>query len=132
MAAPSPDQLAHSFAAALARRDLDAALAMWGEDAAILTREGTELRGREQIRHALAALLDNGARVEVEVRQLHLAGDVALATGALTLSGEGPAGSYRHRSESTVVYARGRDGLWRIALDAPWGLPGAAPGANGA
>ena len=64
--------------------------------------------------------------MQVAVTNLYEAGGIALATGSLTLSGEGHDGPYEQRSDSTVVYARGADGLWRIALDAPWGLPGRA------
>ncbi len=119
MAAGTPEELAEAFAGALARRDLDGALAMWSEEAAIVAADGSLVQGRPAIREALQALLTNGTRVSIELASLFRAGDVALATGSLTLSGEG----FEQRSSSTVVYARGTDGRWRIALDAPWGLP---------
>jgi len=119
MAATTPEEVADAFAAALARRDLDGALAMWSEDAAIVAADGSLVEGRVAIREALDALLSNGADVQIELAGLFQAGGIALATGSLTLSGEG----FEQRSESTVVYARGADGRWRIALDAPWGLP---------
>jgi uncharacterized protein (TIGR02246 family) len=119
MAAATPQEVADAFAAALARRDLDGALAMWSEDAAILAADGSLVEGRAAIREALRALLGNGTRVGIELAGVFQAGDVALATGWLTLTGEG----FEQRSESAVVYHRGSDGHWRIALDAPWGLP---------
>jgi uncharacterized protein (TIGR02246 family) len=119
MEARTPEDVAEAFAAALTRRDLDGALSMWSEQAAIVTADGSLVEGRAAIREALQALLSNGTTVRIEVARLFEAGDVALATGWLTLSGEG----YEHRSDSTVVYARDPDGHWRIALDAPWGLP---------
>jgi uncharacterized protein (TIGR02246 family) len=125
MAAATPHELARSFADAIARRDLDAALEMWGEDAAIVAADGSAIEGREAIADVLSALMANGTRVQVAVASPYEAGGIALASGSLTLSGDGHDGPYEQRSESTVVYARGADGLWRIALDAPWGLPGA-------
>jgi uncharacterized protein (TIGR02246 family) len=119
MAAATPEEVADAFAAALARHDLDAALSLWSEDAAIVAADGSLVEGRAAIRQALEALLSNGTRVRIELAGLFAAGDIALATGSLTLTGEG----FEQRSESTVVYARGADGRWRIALDAPWGLP---------
>jgi uncharacterized protein (TIGR02246 family) len=119
MAAATPHELAEAFAAALTRRDVAAALEMWSEDAAIVAADGSLVEGREAIGRALDALVSNGTRVQVEVANVFVAGDVALASGALTLSGE----SFEQRSSSTVVYTRGSDGRWRIALDAPWGLP---------
>jgi ketosteroid isomerase-like protein len=62
--------------------------------------------------------------MRIELRGLFVAGDVATATGTLTLSGTGHDGRpFAQSSSSVVVYRRSVDG-WRIALDAPWGLPG--------
>ena len=118
-----PEQLAHAFAAAIARRDVPGALEMWREDAAIVAADGSLLRGHEEISRALEALVRNGAEVSVRVARVFEAGGIALATGTLTLSGDGADGPFEQQSRSTVVYARGPDGRWRIAIDAPWGLP---------
>jgi uncharacterized protein (TIGR02246 family) len=125
MAAATPEELSESFLAAVRSGDVEAALALWGPDAAIIAADGSAVRGSEAIGAALRALVAGGARVDIELASLFVAGDVALATGSLTLSGEAEDGSsYEQRSASTVVYSRGGDGGWRIALDAPWGLPG--------
>jgi uncharacterized protein (TIGR02246 family) len=124
MAAQSPHELAGLLAAAINRRDLDAALALWAEDAAIVAPDGSVVRGRSGIVKALEALVGNGTRFEAQLTGLYEAGDTALATGSLILRGDGHDGPYEQRGESIVVYARGSDGAWRIALDAPWGLPG--------
>jgi len=128
MAAASPQELAASFAAAIDRRDVAAALEMWSEDAAIVAADGSLVRGRAAIGAALQSLVANGTRVQIDIASLFVAGDIALASGSLTLSGEGERGAYEQRSSSTVVYARGADGRWRIALDAPWGLPASLDG----
>jgi uncharacterized protein (TIGR02246 family) len=120
----TPEDLSAAFAAALARGDVEAALEMWVEDATIITADGEPVRGREAIGVALRGLIDNGADVGIELKRTIAAGDVALGLGTLTLSGVGEDGeSFRHESSSTVIYTRGADRRWRIALDAPWGLP---------
>jgi len=126
MAEPTdPAQLSAAFAAALERGDVEAALDMWSEEAVIVTAEGDPVRGRAAIGAALRALVDNGTRTEIELDRTLVAGDVAVGFGTLTLSGtSADGGAFRQRSSSTVIYARGADGTWRIALDAPWGLPG--------
>ena len=121
----SPAELSEAFAEALARRDVEAALGLWVEDATILTASGDAVRGRAAIGAALRALVENGAGVEIELTRSVVAGDVALGLGTLTLTGTGADGeSFRHRSSSAVIYSRGSDGAWRVAIDAPWGLPG--------
>jgi uncharacterized protein (TIGR02246 family) len=126
MSTETPEALSESFAAAIRAGDVPAALELWSEDAAILAADGSVVRGRTAIGAALEALVTGGVRVEVQLVRLFAAGDVALATGSLTLSGgSDEGGAYEQRSDSTVIYTRGADGRWRIAIDAPWGLPGA-------
>jgi uncharacterized protein (TIGR02246 family) len=120
----SPAALSAAFAAAINARDVEGALALWIEDAAILRPDGETVRGREAIGAALHALVDNGVSVEVDVAELYAAGDVALAVGTLTINGtDGDGRPYSQRSQSVVIYTRGSDGEWRLAIDAPWGLP---------
>ena len=122
--ATSPEHLSAAFAAAINARDVPAALDLWVEDGAIVQPDGNALRGRDAIASALQALVDNHVTLEIELANVFAAGDVATALGTLTLNGTGHDGtSFAQRSESVVVYARGTDGGWRIALDAPWGLP---------
>ncbi|MBA3807676.1 MAG: SgcJ/EcaC family oxidoreductase [Solirubrobacterales bacterium] len=124
MPADSPAALSAAFAAAVNARDIDAALALWIEDAAIVSPDGQSIRGREAIGAALHALVENDASVEIDVAELYAAGDVALAVGSLTINGADAEGTpYSQQSQSLVIYARGADGAWRVAIDAPWGLP---------
>ncbi len=122
-----PERLAHAFAAAITRRDVPAALALWREDAAIIAADGSLVRGREAIGAALEALVRNGADVSVQVARVFEAGGIALATGTLTLSGSTEDGPFEQQSSSMVVYTRDEDGRWRIAIDAPWGIPREEP-----
>ena len=120
----TPEELSAAFARALARGDVEEALAMWVQDATIVTAAGEAVRGREAIASALRGLVDNGTRVEIELSRTITAGDVALGLGTLTLTGTSHDGrEFRQRSSSVVIYSRAADGCWRIAIDAPWGLP---------
>jgi uncharacterized protein (TIGR02246 family) len=120
----TPEQLSAAFAAAIATRDVTAALELWAEDAALVQAGGEALRGRDAIEPALSALVHNGVALEIDLVRSFVAGDVAVGLGTLTMRGNGHDGEpFEQRSESLVVYRRGPDGNWRIALDAPWGLP---------
>jgi uncharacterized protein (TIGR02246 family) len=124
MAAKSPAELLAAFLAAVNARDLDTAVELWREDAAIVQLDGEVLRGRDAIAGALQAMIDNHIEIDTEVSGIVEAGDVALVTGTLTLSGANGDGTderFSTRSSSTVIYKRDAEG-WRIALDAPWGL----------
>ncbi|HTZ87181.1 MAG TPA: SgcJ/EcaC family oxidoreductase [Solirubrobacteraceae bacterium] len=124
MAAQSPAELLAAFLAAVNARDIAAAVELWREDAAIVQLDGEVLRGHDAIAGALQAMIDNRIEIDTEVSGIVEAGDVALVTGTLTLSGangDGAEGRFTTRSSSIVIYKRDAEG-WRIALDAPWGL----------
>ncbi len=116
----SPRELSAAFAEAVNRRDLAGAAELWAQDAVIVGAGGETISGPDAVPGVLRALMDSGVVVEVHVATLHEAGDVAIASGTLTLTS--PDG-HRQSSSSVVVYTRQQDG-WRIAVDAPWGLAG--------
>jgi uncharacterized protein (TIGR02246 family) len=124
MAPQTPKELAREFAAAINRGDVQGAVALWVEEAVIIGADGSPVAGREQVGEALAALIGNGTKVELHVAHLFTAGDLALVSGTLTMTvaGETP---FTTASSSMVIYRRQKDGSWRIAIDAPWGLPAA-------
>lgn len=120
----SPEALSEAFRCAINAGDVPAALELWLEDAAIVQADGQLLRGRDAIGEALRALVENGVRVELDVARVFSAADLAIAVGSLTLSGTGATGEpFEQRSRSVVVSRRDADGSWRLAIDAPWGLP---------
>jgi uncharacterized protein (TIGR02246 family) len=126
MSASSPEALAAAFGAAVNAGDVPAALELWIDDPAIVQADGQLLRGRDAIATALHALVDHGASVNIEVSRVLSAGETAIATGKLTISGKDADGApFTQHSQSVVVYSRGADDRWRIAIDAPWGLPSA-------
>lgn len=111
--------------AALHAGDAHRAAQLWTQDAKLIAADGQVSEGNEAIAEALQALVSNGARLAIELTHLFVSGDVAMATGTLTVTATDAEGSsHSHTSESVVVYRRGEDGLWRVAIDAPWGLPG--------
>jgi uncharacterized protein (TIGR02246 family) len=125
MSAAPPEETSREFVAAINAGDMRGGLELWSEDPSLIQPDGGLLRGRDAVETALAALVEHGVRMELELRSSFAAGDVALAAWALTITAAGPDGApTRARSDALVVYRRDHDGRWRIALDAPWGLPG--------
>jgi uncharacterized protein (TIGR02246 family) len=119
----TPEELAAAFAAAISAGDVNAAVELWTDDATIVQPDGEALHGKPAVAAALRAIVDNGLRMEIDVSNVFVAGDAAVVVGALTLNGtHSEHGPFAQRSSSVVVYTRDPDG-WRIAIDAPWGLP---------
>jgi uncharacterized protein (TIGR02246 family) len=124
MAAESPQALADAFGAAMSAGDVEGALELWVEDATIVGADGEPVSGREEIARALGAIVSHEVKVDIRLAKTFTAGDTALVLGTLTMSGTGQDGQpFSQVSQSTVIYCRDSNGHWRIAIDAPWGLP---------
>jgi uncharacterized protein (TIGR02246 family) len=124
MAAPTPEELPRLFAAAVNAGDTRGAMELWTGGAAMVSPDGSVLAGEDAVEGAVRALIETGTSIEIEVERVFNAGAVALALGTLTMRGtDGDGRPFETSSSSMAVYAR-QDGGWRVALDAPWGLPG--------
>ncbi len=124
MAPDSPQAVSAAFAAALEARDVPGAMELWLDDALMIQPDGGTVQGRDTIEAALRALIEHDIDIDIELARVFATGDVAVGVGTLTMSGAGADGqAFAQRSQSVVVYARAPDGSWRLALDAPWGLP---------
>jgi uncharacterized protein (TIGR02246 family) len=122
VSASSPHEVSYQFADAINRGDLHAALALWAPGAAIVAADGGSVQGSEAIASVLGALIEHRTAVTIEVGSVYEAGAAAVATGTLTMTAlDGSS----QRSRAVVVYERAPDGGWRLAIDAPWGLPSA-------
>jgi uncharacterized protein (TIGR02246 family) len=119
--AASPTELLGRLADAISNGELKAAVALWEPEACIVGPDGSTLaRGRDALEAVLGALVERDTQFEAAPVHVWLAGDVALVASDLTLTA--PDGTVQ-RSRALVVHRRGADGCWRIAVDAPWGLP---------
>ncbi len=117
--------VAEAFEAAIATRDLEAALDLWLDDAVLVPAGAEPLHGRDAIRGVLAGLIDSGTQLTGEVAGLFTAGDVAVRAVRLTLTGRGTDGEpFETVTDGVTVYALTEAG-WRIAIDAPGGVTSA-------
>lgn len=73
--------------------------------------------GTEAIRHALRQLIDSGAQLKVELRDLRVVDDVALVSNTATLTGATPQAVVSHTSE---IRRRQPDGGWVHVVDDPF------------
>jgi uncharacterized protein (TIGR02246 family) len=124
MTASTASEIPEQLAAALNAGEIEAALHLWDSDAKLVSLEGSEVCGREAIGAVLRDLIGSGAKVQIELHTLHQTATTALASGTLTIRHQQPGGeTFTQSSDSLVIYRRGEDGYWRVAIDFPWGMP---------
>ena len=110
----------YDFAAALGAGDVRNAAACFTREGCMITPDGTAVHGRPEITALLAQLIARRTEVGVEQLVVRQAGDVALASGRLTLRSDGPAGARISQSCIPSLALRRVEGRWKIAILAPW------------
>lgn len=116
-----------SFPALLSSGNLEAASACFARDACLLTQDATAIHTREHIRPLLAQLVARRTRIEVELSNVIVAGDVALVREQWTIEIDGVEGTRFEQASSPTLVLRRIEDHWKLALVAPWGRGGEHP-----
>ena len=121
MGVSHPSEINERFADSVNRRDLDALIALFDEDARIVERDGTIGHGATAHRAHLARLLALGGTMRSENRSTVIVDDIALVTAAWTITN--PDGSPLAAATSAEVLRRHDDGTWAYIVDHPFAGP---------
>ena len=123
MSASTPEEVPRLWAETFSAGDLDALVALYEEeDAMLVPQPGEAVTGIDGIREALSAFLALRPTFNLEVRKVLQTGDIALSFAEWTLSGTGPDGEVIEMAAQTSdVLRRQPDGSWRIVIDNPYG-----------
>lgn len=122
MALETPEHLHRSFVAAFNRSDLDALLALYEPEAALLPQPNAVIRGREAIRESLMQFLALRGSMTMNTAFTVQSGELALLRGQWALTGTGPNGEAVSMSGKSVEVARRQpNGEWRFVIDHPFG-----------
>ena len=121
MSARSPEEIHSRIAAAFNAGDLDAFLALHEEGAAtVVPPDGTEVRGRDAIRAAIAPIFALRPSVEIDVVGKLEADGLALTHAQIRMSATEDGRPVEMPGlRGTIVSRRQADGSWRIVLDNP-------------
>ncbi|WP_424214636.1 YybH family protein [Streptomyces sp. BI20] len=124
-----PRQLPPVFAAAFNSGDPAAVAACYAPGAVFVPAPGAPAVTGSALAAANAEFMGVGLPIAISVRHCHRAGDLALLIADWSIEGAGPDGSpLRIGGTATDVARRGPDGLWRYAIDNPFGT---APESDG-
>jgi ketosteroid isomerase-like protein len=113
------------FARAFNARDLDLLAELFEPGAAHVVRPGETSRGARR-RAALPAVVRDRVPITVSLRQVYVAGDIALLINDYVHDGRRPDGTPVHiTGTATDVARRGADGHWRYVISNPSGTAAA-------
>lgn len=116
---PTPHDLMTRFVRNVRERDLDALVALYAPEAVFRPAEGPIARGHAEIRAALAEMLALQPKLEAQVEEVVLVGDLALVVSRWTMQATAPDGTLLEQAgrSSDVVQFNGT--TWRILIDRP-------------
>ena len=122
MTAHPADHLHRQFEDAFNAGDLQALVALYEDDAALIPQPGTVVRGKDQIATALQEFLDLGGTIAFDPMAAVEAGDLAYLSSRWSLTGTNSDGNpFEMGAVTAEVARRQRDGTWLNVIDNAWG-----------
>lgn len=123
MPATEPAQMHPLFEQAFNAGDIEALLALYEPDAALVPQPGAIAEGATAIRESLRWFLDRGGRISLDTKLVLRVGDLAYLANRWSLTGGTmPDGSPAELGATTAEVARRQpDGTWLYVIDNAWG-----------
>src|SRR5262245_29455457 len=114
----TPAEIHRAFTDAFNAGDLDALLALYEPEAAVVPQPGQMVSGLAAIREVLAAFLALRGTIAMTTRTVITVGELASLNAEWTIDGTGPDGSSVALAGRTCEVARRQgDGTWRYVID---------------
>jgi uncharacterized protein (TIGR02246 family) len=123
MPATEPEQIHGLFEQAFNAGDVEALMALYEPDSALIPQPGAVVEGTAGIREALQWFLDRGGQISLDTKLVVRVGDLAFLSNRWSLSGGTmPDGSAAELGATTAEVARRQpDGSWLYVIDNAWG-----------
>ncbi|MER5536713.1 SgcJ/EcaC family oxidoreductase [Streptomyces mirabilis] len=115
--AETPQQVGSLFMEYLEAGDVEGLVSLYEPSAHFVPTPGTHLVGTDAIRKAMQQMVDSGARLNLEPREIRQVDDVALVSNNAILTG---AGQEPVVSTTTEILRRQPDGGWVHVVDDPF------------
>jgi ketosteroid isomerase-like protein len=123
MPATEPEHIHGLFEEAFNVGDLEALMALYEPDAALIPQPGTVAEGTAAIRDSLRWFIDRGGQITLDTKLVLRVGDLAFLSNRWSLTGgRMPDGSPAELEATTAEVARRQpDGTWLYVIDNAWG-----------
>lgn len=118
----TPIDVLNSVVEGINAGDLDSLMTLYEADACFASQPGQVVYNPESIRQSLSNFIDLKGKLDLKVKRVLQASDLALVTTEWSCSGTGPDGNpINLSSKSTDVLRQQSDGSWKFVIDNPWG-----------
>ena len=118
----TPGEVLNSVAEGINTGDLDSLMTLYEADACFASQPGQLAKSPESVRQSLRSFIDLKGKLDLKVKRVLQASDLALVTTEWSFSGTGPDGNPVNMAAKSVDVLRHQtDGTWRFVIDNPWG-----------
>ena len=118
----TPEEVLSSVAEGINTGDLDSIMTLYEADACFASQPGQLTKSPESVRQSLRSFIDLRGELDLKVKRVIQASDLALVITEWSFSGTGPDGnSVNMAAKSADVLRHQTDGTWRFVIDNPWG-----------
>jgi len=118
----SPEAVLNSIVEGINTGDIDSLMMLYEDDACFASQPGQLAKSPESVRQCLRNFIDLKGKLDLKVKRVLQASDLALVTSEWTFSGTGSDGNPVNMvAKAADVLRRQVDGSWRFVIDNPWG-----------
>lgn len=118
----TPEEVLNSVVVGINTGDLDSLMKLYEPNACFASEPGQLAKSPDSVRQCLRSFIDLKGKLDLKVKRVLQASDLALVTTEWSFSGTGPDGNpINMAAKSADVLRRQEDGTWRFVIDNPWG-----------
>jgi ketosteroid isomerase-like protein len=118
----TPEEVLSSVAEGINTGELDSLMTFYEAGACFASQPGQLAKSPESVRQSLRSFIDLKGKLDLKVKRVIQASDLALVTTEWSFSGTGPDGNpVNMAAKSADVLRQQTDGTWRFVIDNPWG-----------
>jgi ketosteroid isomerase-like protein len=118
----TPEEVLNSVTEGINAGDLDSLMKLYEPLACFASQPGQLAKSPADIRESLRSFIDMNGKLDLKVKRVLNASDLALVTTEWSFSGTGSDGKHVDIvGKSADVLSQQPDGTWRFVIDNPWG-----------
>lgn len=118
----TPGEVLDSVVEGINRGDLNSLMTLYEADACFAPQPGQLAKSLESVRESLRNFIDLKGKLDLKVKRVLQASDLALVITEWSFNGTGPDGNpVNLASKSADVLRHQADGTWQFVIDNPWG-----------
>jgi len=118
----TPEEVLNSVTEGINAGNLDSLMTLYEPLACFASKPGQLAKSPDGIRDSLRSFIDMNGKLDIKVKRVLKANDLALVTTEWSFSGTESDGKHVHlTAKSADVLRQQPDGTWRFVIDNPWG-----------